>query len=326
MMKVRMLHLFEILHRQSDDSHILNGQTLVQELANRGIVADRRSIYRDIQALVEYGEDVVTTSNGFYLRNRKFSLAEIMLLISAVQAAPFITKGKTELLITKLSSFLSSYQEESLRDASNIGTVKFKNEEVYRTIEMLNYAIASNRQVSFLYYKRNITRHDVVQRHGKRYNVSPYAMTWVQDRYYLISNMDGRDGLTHFRLDRIRDVRIEDSVRRPVCEVSEYKSKFDAADYASKCVNMFGGEVTRIRLRCKVELLNEVFDRFGDDIPVKKDGEDWFVALISAAESEGLINWICQFGARIEVLSPQSLRSSLASRLREAASLYIEEV
>lgn len=322
MMKVRMLVLLDVLHELTDEEHILNSQSLVAELDKRGYSTDRRSVYRDVEALCEYGVDVVTTAKGFYLRNRRFTLAETMLMISAVQAAPFVTESKTNALMDKLMGFLSVYQREGIRSASNISGVKFGNEEVYRTIEMINYGIASKKKISFLYYKRSIMRRDVVQRRGKRYEVSPYAMVWVQDRYYLISNMSGKEGLTHFRLDRIRDVRIEEAAIRPVSEVSEYTDRFDAVDYASKCLNMFGGEITRIMLRCHMDLLNELFDRFGDDIPVKKDGEEHFIARIEVAASEGFINWVCQYGSKVEVLEPSELRKAVKDRIIEAAALY----
>ena len=322
MMKVRLLTLIDILHRQTDKDHIMNSRSLVEELARRGHPTDRRSVYRDVEALAEHGMDVVTTPKGFYLRRRRLSLPEVMLLISAVQAAPFVTESKTAELTKKLTYYLSEYQEAGIKNAANISGNKFKNEEVYNTIEAINYGIASKRMISFLYYKRSIMRRDVVQRRGKRYIVSPYAMVWVQDRYYLISNMKDKDGLTHFRLDRIRDVRIEDEPARPACEVSEYEGEFDAADYASKCLNMFGGEVKKIRLRCHIDLLNELFDRFGGDIPVKKDGEEHFIAIVEAAVSEGFINWVCQYGERAEVLDPIELRENVGQRLRSAALLY----
>lgn len=322
MMKVRLLELIDILHRQTDKDHILNSRSLVEELARRGHQADRRSVYRDIEALAEYGVDVVTTPKGFYLRRRRLTLAEVMLLISAVQAAPFVTEIKTNELTKKLKYYLSEYQEAGIKNAANINGNKVKNEEVYMTIEAINYGIASKRMISFLYYKRSIMRRDVVQRRGRRYVVTPYAMVWVQDRFYLISNMKGKEGLTHFRLDRIKDVKIEDELARPASEVSEYEGEFDAADYASKCLNMFGGEIKKIKLRCDMELLNELFDRFGDDIPVKKDGEDHFIALVEAAVSEGFINWVCQYGAMAEVLEPVDLRERVKNRLSAALGLY----
>lgn len=324
MMKVRLLTLIDVLHRKTDKDHIMNSRSLVEELARRGHPTDRRSVYRDIEALAEHGVDVVTTPKGFYLRRRRLSLAEVMLLISAVQAAPFVTETKTAELTQKLKYYLSEYQEAGIKNAANISGNKFKNEEVYNTIEAINYGIASRCMISFLYYKRSIMRRDVVQRRGKRYVVSPYAMVWVQDRYYLISNMKGKEGLTHFRLDRIRDVRIEPDPARPANEVSEYEGEFDASDYAAKCLNMFGGEVKKIKLRCHMELLNELFDRFGGDIPVMKEGEDHFIAIVEAAVSEGFINWVCQFGSRAEVLEPAELRSSVGVRLKEAAALYSE--
>lgn len=322
MMKVRMLVLLDILHELTDEEHIMNSKSLLAELSRRGHETDRRSVYRDIEALADYGFDIVTTSKGFYLRRRRFTLAEVMLLISAVQAAPFVTRSKTDSLMEKLTGFLSVYQREGIRSASNISGVKFGNEEVYRTIEMINCGIASKKTISFLYCKRSIMRRDVVQRRGKRYFVSPYAMVWVQDRYYLIANMDGKDDLINFRLDRIRDVRIEDAPQRDVSEVSPYGEKFDAVDYASKCLNMFGGEVKRITLRCDMKLINELFDRFGEDIPVRKDGEDFFIARVEAADSEGFVNWVCQYGKMVEVTDPPEVRERVRKRIEEALELY----
>ncbi|MBR3382290.1 MAG: WYL domain-containing transcriptional regulator [Clostridia bacterium] len=322
MMKVRMLVLLDILYELTDEEHILNSKALLAELSRRDHVTDRRSVYRDIEALTEYGVDIVTTAKGFYLRNRKFTLAEIMLMISAVQAAPFVTELKTRSLSDKLTGFLSVYQREGLKNASNIHGRKFGNEEVYRTIEMINYGIASGRTVSFLYYKRNIMKNDIVQRRGKRYFVSPYAMVWVQDRYYLVANMNDKPGLSHYRLDRIRDVRIEEAPAKPVSEVSEYKEPFDANGYAAKHLYMFSGETKRIMLRCRMELLNELFDRFGEDIPVKKDGEEHFIARVEAAVGEGFINWVCQYGSMVEVLEPTELRGDVKRRLESALGLY----
>ena len=322
MMKVRMLVLLDILHELTDEEHVLNSKAFLAELLKRGYETDRRSVYRDIEALTEYGFDIVTTAKGFYLHNRRFTLAEIMLMISAVQAAPFVTERKTAKLTEKLMSFLSVYQQEGLKHASNIRGRKFSNEEVYRNIEMINYGIASGRMISFLYYKRNIMKTDVVQRRGKRYFVSPYAMVWVQDRYYLVANMSGKEGISHYRLDRVRDVRIEEGACVPVDRVSDYTEPFDAISYASKHLYMFSGETMRIMLRCRMELLNELFDKFGEDIPVKRDGDDHFIARIEAAAGEGFLNWVCQYGDMVEVLEPEALRGDVKSRLESALALY----
>ena len=322
MMKVRMLVLLDILHELTDEEHILNSKSLLTELGKRGYETDRRSVYRDIEALTEYGFDIITTAKGFYLRNRRFTLAEIMLLISAAQAAPFVTDRKTVILTDKLMSFLSKYQRDGLKHAANIRGRKFTNEEVYRNIEMINYGIASGRTISFLYYKRNIMKTDVVQRRGKRYFVSPYAMVWVQDRYYLVANMSGKEGLSHYSLDRVRDVRIEEQALTPVNEISDYTEPFDAIGYASKHLYMFSGDTKRIMLRCRMELLNELFDKFGDDIPAKRDGDDHFIARIEAATGEGFINWVCQYGDMVEVLEPAELREDIKNRLEGALRLY----
>lgn len=325
MMKVRMLVLLDILQELTDDEHILNSQALLKELSKRGYQTDRRSVYRDVEALAAHGIDVVTTPKGFYLRRRKFTLAEIMLLISAVQAAPFITDRKTDSLISKLQSFLSVYHRQGLRNASNIHGRKLTNEEVYRTIELINLGIAGRKKISFLYYKRNINKNDVVQRRGRRYFVSPYAMVWVKDRFYLVCNTEGKQGLSHYRLDRIREVVIEDMPAVPVSEASEYGDKLNVNDYASKHLDMFSGEIQKIWLRCDLSLLNELFDVFGEDIPAKYSGSDHFIARVESAAGEGFVNWACSYGDLVEVIEPAELREKIRQRVEAAHELYSRE-
>lgn len=321
--KLKPLYLMDVFTRETDAAHRLTAIELAQILSESGVPAERKGVYRDIDALCEYGLDIVKSETGYYLGERRFQLAEVRVLISAVQAAPFIPRDRSDALVAKLGAMLSRYQERDMLRQTAIGAVKYDNDEVFRNIETLNLMIAMRSRIAFSYYKRDVNRRDVVQRKGERYRVSPYALIWLQDRYYMVANMDGRDDLTHFRLDRMRGVKQDMGVWRHFSEVSDYKSVFNASDYAAKCVNMFGGEVAAVRLRCRNSLVNEVLDRFGDEAAIRREEGDMFTVTLRVAQSAGFLAWVAQFGAGMEILSPEPLREEMKKRLSEAASMYL---
>lgn len=323
--KQKLLYLLEYFYRHTDSEHRCNALELAEKLSENGIETERKSIYRDIATLQEYGFDIKKSSTGYYLDQRVFKPAEIRILISAVQTASFLTAQKTAALTNKLTGFLSRYQAETLLQQCNMGSIKCDNEEVYATIEAINLAIATHKQIAFSYYKRDINKHDTIQRHGERFVVNPYAMIWLQDRYYLVSNMASRNDLTHFRLDRMKNVALLQTPARHFSEVSDYTTTFQAADYAARCVNMFGGESESITLRCNMSILNEVFDRFGNTAVIRKENEMRFIATVHAAASHGFLAWVAQFGANIEIVSPRQLRKQMKQHLSEALLQYQNE-
>ena len=320
--KEKTLFLLDVLRECTDEEHRMSVPELVNELSLRGVNAERKGIYRDIEALRQHGEDIVQTPTGYYLGERMLSVAELRLLISAVQAAYFITPARSGKLVDKLLHPASKYEARALRAQCNMGGVKCENDEVLRIIESLNMAIGERRQVSFAYYKRDVERRAVVQRSGRRYQASPYALIWMMDRYYLVCNMEGRDDLTHFRLDRMSSLRTEQQPWRHFSEVSEYKARFDQADYVKKCVNMFGDEVRRITLRCENALASDMFDRFGSDIVVSRESETHFRAFVNVSSGDGFLAWVAQWGPRVEILAPEDVREAMKKRLLAAAGLY----
>lgn len=320
--KLKTLYLLDVLREETDAEHRMSVPDLVAALNRRGISAERKGIYRDLEALREHGEDVVQTGSGYYLNRRQLDAAEIRLLVSAVQAAYFITPARSEKLMDKLLSLESRHKAAELRAQCNMGGVKCENDEVLRAIDALNLAIALRRQASFLYIKQDADKRMIRQRGGERYNVSPYALIWMLDRYYLVCNMEGRDDLTHFRLDRMQKVRLEQGVWRHFLEVSDYRSRFDSADYAKKCVNMFGDRARMVSVRCENALAGDVFDRFGANVPVSREGEGHFVAMLNVAAGEGFLAWVAQWGARMEILAPEDVRLAMKARLEKAAGLY----
>ncbi len=324
--KLKLLRLMDILRSDTDEEHPLSASELCDKLAGYGIVAERKAVYSDIEILRDYGLDIVCTKTpkpGYFLAARDFETPEIYLLADAVQAAAFITPKKTKQLLKKLEAMLSVGQSRDIRRRVYIDNRgKCENEEIYYSIDVLARAIADGQRVELQYIHLGLPDGGRAVESYKELTVSPYAMTWANDRYYLVGNNAKYDNLMHLRIDRMRHVRETAEPVRPFSEVCEYKSFFDIADYTKKSFNMFGGEPSSVEFRCDNSLLEQIYDKFGRDIFIRDVRDGRFTFSAKALLSDGLASWILQFGDRIEVLSPSALAETVARMAVSTAALY----
>ncbi len=319
--KAKLLYLMDILERKTDEEHSLCANDLCECLEKYNISAERKSVYSDIETLREFGMDIVKThtpSRGYFLASRLFELAEIRLLIDAVQAAYFIPQKKTRSLIKKISSLVSDSQMEMLNKQVYVDSrIKTKNEQIYYSIDIIHKAIIANKQIKFLYHKKRVLDHYSVSTDEKEFVVNPYALIWSNDHYYLVCNKINYNNLIHIRLDRIKKVALLDSKARHFSQVSNYKNSFNQADYASKLFNMFSGSIEPLELICSDSILKEINERFGDAVPCRRYDDKHFIIRTDAVISEGLVSWIMQYGSNIRVSEPENLRQSVINRAKE---------
>ena len=324
--KIKTLLIYRYLRKFSDEDNPLSSAELIDMLKRDGIECERKSIYADVKALNEIGCDVVSTvtpKRGFYLASREYEPPEVRLLVDAVKSAAFITPEKTRSLISKLRGLLSVNQAAALSPQVYLeGANKCDNEEIYYIIDMLDEAISAKQQVRFKYRTRKIDKENKKSYTTKVFVVSPYALIWKDDRYYLVCNKDSHDNLMNLRLDRIRNITPLDTPARPVCECSEYKEEFDPADYSSKMFNMFSGRVDTVTLRCHLDLREQILDRFGTSVPLMAVDIWHFETNVEAAVSDGFVSWIMQFGDRIKVMQPQYLADMVREKARKIAEIY----
>ena len=323
---LRLLFLADIFNRQTDEEHVYSAAQLISMLEDYGIKCERKSIYRDIDDLKEFGMDIVnirTPQRGYYLRGRKFSPPEARLLIDAVQAAKFISRKNTKSLIYKIGGLVSEYQEEELREQIYVdGSFKTDKEDLYDTIRILDKAIKSQKQVMLRYARRSLENKYLVRNEGKTFLINPYAMIWSNDHYYLICNNDKYSNLMHLRLDRIFDIEPLDSTAKHFSKVSQYKEKFDISDYSNKLFNMFSGEEESVTLCCSNSILDEILEKFGDDVPIKIQDSEHFKIKAEVEMSEGLVSWILQYGTDIKVIYPKSLVRAIKEKTSQILEMY----
>ncbi len=324
--KVKLLYIIKILTELTDEEHPLSATEICEKLASYGVTAERKAIYDDINCLIDFGYDIISTrvpKNGYFLASRDFELPEVFLLGDAVRTAKFISEKKTRELTLKLDRLLSKYQSKRniqgiYIDSSN----KTHNEELFYNIDRINTAIAEGKKIKFTYNKRVLREGRQITTESKTRVVSPYAMTWQFDYYYLIGNYDKYDNLMNLRVDRIKSVEITDEPIRHFSEVSSYQDTFDVADYTKKLFGMFGGNMQEVKLRCSNKILEQVTDRFGDSIFIVNVTDTTFDFTIKAAVSDALVTWIMNYGNNIEVITPTELREKITDRAEKILKLY----
>ena len=316
--KLKLIYVFDILKKYSDEENPLNAAQIVEHLSAYGIEAERKSIYDDIFNLEEYGCDIIkseTGKKGWFIGDREFEIPEIYLLSDAVRSAKFISAKKTRELLSKLNGMLSIYQAKRRKNAVYFAAEdKCGNEELYYNIDKISFAIENKKQITLKYSSREFSSDRSVAKNTKEMRINPYALTWQEDHYYLIGNHIKYDNLLHLRLDRISSVEITDEDVRHFSEVSEYKEFFDTAHYTQKLFGMYSGELTQIELCCNRKIAEQVFDRFGENIFVKNVTEQQFEFTVKAALSEAIVTWIINYGENLKVKKPQELREMVKKR------------
>ena len=329
--KLKLLYIKDYLERFSDEETPVSPDELLEMLKEHGITCERKSIYSDVQTLRDSGLEILRVRaprNGYCLITRRFEEPELRLLLDAVQAASFITPKKTKELIEKIATLCSEHQAELLKSQVSVGSrVKCSNEEIYFNIDAVNRAIRLKKQISFTYCKRQLDDETKgVRLEEKEFVVSPYALLWSNDHYYLISNHAKYNNLMHTRIDRMRHVKLLKEDVRGFSEVSPYRSVFDSADYAGKLFNMFSGDLQQIEFICSNEILEEILDRFGSAAEIRKClDDDHFQLKANVTVSEGLVSWVMQFSDKIEVVEPTTLRNQMRERAKKVLAIYNRE-
>lgn len=320
--KLKILYLMEAFQKKSDEKHPLTVNDLMNYLRNYGISAERKTIYDDIEMLRVYGMDIVSRRekpSGFFLAGRTFEMAELKLLVDAVQSSKFITQKKSRQLIHKLESLTSEYEARKLQRQVFVGSrVKTMNESIYYNIDQIHSAISENRQISFQYYEWTVSKQMRLKKNGERYCISPWGLIWKDENYYLIG-LDEKSGIVkHYRVDKMLEISMEKAPRNG----EEMFRDFDAAKLASRTFGMFGGREESVRLEFENRFVGVVIDRFGHDVMLHKQDEAHFATLVRVNVSSQFFGWLAGLGPGAVITSPENVRKEYTRFLEKALENY----
>lgn len=318
--RMKLMRVLDILTAETDETHPISASRIAAMLRESGISAQRKSIYEDIEALRADGFDIIRTGRGFYLGERQFETYELKLLCDAVQAAKFITKKKSEALIAKLSSFVSRYDGAMLSRQLYLSGTKAQNEEIFYNVDALRSAIEADSSVTFTYFDWNAKKEKVLRHSGALYRVSPWAMLWDDENYYLIAWDDSAEMIKHFRVDKMQRITVTGQ-RRGGSDIME---NIDMERYAAGTFGMFGGKEIPVTLECDNSLAGVLIDRFGTGIVLRNMG-DRFAVTVPVAVSPVFLAWAAGFGKRMRITAPADVVQRQKEFLTEALEAISEE-
>ena len=297
--KLKLYYLSRIMTEKTDDEHMITMPEIRKALEAYGVTADRKSLYDDFETLRVLGIDVIGEKVGrnyyYHVGSKQFELAELKLLVDAIQSSKFITEKKSNELIKKLTSMASEYEAAQLKRQVVVqGRVKTMNESIYYFVDDVHRAIAENKQIRFEYMKWN-TEKKLERYREEPYVVSPWALTWDDENYYLIAFDEEAGRIKHFRVDKLKSIQILD-VKRSGRDAFK---DFNLAKYAKMSFGMFGGEPVKVKIGFDNEMVGLFIDRFGKDLmirPSKKKG--WSEIIVEVALSDQFLGWIFALGEK----------------------------
>ena len=317
--KLKILYILDYLRKNSHEETPVRAAELIAMLEKHGIGCDRKTIYSDIAALQEFGIDILSSpgrNGGYYIASEGFDLAELKLLIDAVQSSRFLTEKKTRELIEKLCSLCNEHDARLMRRNVLVsGRVKSMNESIYYNVDAIQDAIFQNRQITFRYFDWDINRQRRYR--DREYVASPYGLCQENENCYLLA-LSERHGITSYRVDRMMDIQQTAQPRVPCPELTGKA----LVEHANRLFQMYAGEMRDVKLRFHRDLLGAVIDRFGKDSMLIPDGEEHFNITVKVAVSPMFLSWIIGFGSKAQILYPEAVIEQCRALCMETMKQY----
>lgn len=330
--KQKLLYIQKILLEKTDEEHGLTINEIISELDSYGINAERKSIYDDLRILETYGLDICSEKSKtvkYYIASRDFQISELKLLVDAIQSSKFITEKKSFELIKKVESLASENEAKQLQNQVVISNrVKTSNETIYYNVDRLHDAINKNRSVEFYYNQWSLSLGSSEKlklkrrRGGERYKVSPFALCWDDENYYLIAYDEKNEQIRHYRVDKMEKIELTDNKRSGTDEFE----KINLAEYSQSTFGMFAGEKVMVTLSVDNSLVGVIADRFGKNIFITADeeNENHFLARVNVNISEQFYGWLFALGDKVKIVSPDEIVNDFNEHLRKVSNLYKE--
>lgn len=320
--KQKLLYILKMLHEKSDEEHLIRMDAIISMLDREGIKAERKSIYNDMDTLRDFGYDIVLTrgkNGGYFLASREFESAELKVLVDAVQASRFITAKKSKELIGKITKLAGEHEAKHLkREVYVVNRVKSDNESIFYNVDDIYRAIEQNKQITFRYLDYTLKKDVHYRRNGKIYQVSPRALTWSEEKYYLIAYDAQAEAMKHYRVDKIKEISVIDEL----CIVNDDNRNFDVAEYCNRFFGMYSGKTELLTVQFPNELTSVVIDRFGKDISIHAKGDDGFTVRLNVAVSPQLYGWLTGLGPQVQIVSPMHVVEEYQEYLSKILNAY----
>lgn len=322
--KLKLAYLTRIMLEKTDEDHALTLAQIIAELEARGVTAERKSLYTDFADMTDkLGVEIIKEQIGrdtfYHVGSRDFELAEVKLLIDAIQSSKFITEKKSRDLIKKLKTFVSEHQAKQLdRQVYVQGRAKTMNESIYYNVDDLHKAIGENKKISFKYYRWNVDKKLEERNHGIVFTVSPWALTWDDENYYLVAFDDYDQKIKHYRVDKMKQIELLEEKR---AGKEEFKG-FDMAAYSKMNFGMYSGRKEKVKIEFNNYMVGVFIDRFGKDISIVPIDEKNSYTHVDVAISPQFFAWILSLGDEVKITGPEKIVEEMKEYVQEFLDRY----
>lgn len=304
--KTRLLLLLKIFSKKTDKGHRMSVPALIHELEKSGIEADRKTLYRDIQALRDSCFDIVSSSRGYYLGSRTLSFSDLKLLLSCVDNASFITSATQAKLRDSLLSLASENDRTFLSRYSTIHSVREVSDDISRALDTICTAHANNTKISFL-----------DESFASPKNAEPIAILSSDNGFILVCRFEGEDALSFLDIKILHNVKVLATPAQNTAPI-----ELSGNDSIKKMLFTQDSRQEIITLKCDSSIRNAIFKKFGANASYSKDYMNTFTINVEAPVTDELVCFLARFGSSVEALSPDSLRQKLGDFFGSAYSLY----
>lgn len=351
--KMKPYLVYQYLLKNTDENHFVTAEQIVGYLQETcGIEAERRSIYKDIDAInkalwllendepidaidEEYFEDekvIVYDKHfkGFYVRQRHFEASDIRLISECIYSSKYISQDEAERLVDIMREFVSDYQAETIHaDALVTNRVRTLNKSTLGNITVIYDAMSKKldgdkhipEKISFQYLKYNISdlNHQIERRKGATYTVSPFKLIINDGNYYLLAFDDYSKQMRTYRVDRMKSLKRIGIPR----EGKEAFADIDLKTYTQRTFSMFNGEKEHVLLRFRMSLLDTAIERFGrTNASYIKNDDHHFTVSTEIEVSEQFFGWICGFGEGVQIVAPENVKQNFIDYIDKIKSRY----
>lgn len=320
--RLKLLKIWEILRQETDKDHTLTTSDLLERLEAIGIKCDRRTLYADIKALNDNGYKVNCIrrmANEYYVEKREFSLAEIHILMDAVQAATFISEEKTAQLVDKIAELAGSRRAEAVKqNVVAFNTLKSPNEDIFAIVSIISDAIEKYRKIEFMYFDYDLSGNRVYRKEKKIYKVNPVSTIFSDDKYYLLCYDDKHGNLAHYRVDRMANVKISNEDITP----SDCSEVANVQKHKKQVFGMYLGQEQEVTFEAANSLIDIVLDKFGFGTYMYRTSDETFRFSAKVQLSPVFFGWCCSFGKLLKVVAPIDLSNQLRKYIENLANLY----
>lgn len=357
--KMKPYLVYQYLLRHTDENHVVTAESIANYIKTFGISAERRSIYRDVDAindaiwLLDNKDDydfdegfesvledakssgyyecaIEHNKKGFYVARRKYDASQIRLISECIYSSKYISQRDAEELVDVIKEFVSDDEASEIRNNAMVcDRVKTLNKSTLANIDLINIAISKlwdgakhiPEKISFQYLKYDITNlnQQIERTKDKTYIVSPYKMIINDGNYYLLAYSDEWKKITTFRVDKIKSLKLLGIPR----EGEEEFKKINLATYTQRTFSMYSGKEEHVVMSFDVSLLDAVVEKFGvKNATYNRSSDKSFTVSVIIEVSKPFYGWLCGFGDKVRIVAPQNVRDEFVSYVENIRNIY----